>query len=212
MRNDILIDIDTANIIERPTFQQTYPLINTGLESGMSVNKMYFDTYIPKSNVKSIQFDMPYIPSEKTAMIRIHSNDGLLVNEFDGGYWFDIFFNNKPLPVCEFGLVSKTFRFFGNINQESGVIDLYDMVEVDFSIGSTLYQDAYLIMKLDKTDYLKEPLIGVGLIRHINSSGNKSEIMRSVVSELEADNIKTKTIDITDDGSVMIDIEEGGND
>lgn len=212
MRNDILIDIDTADIIENKKSYRFNDLIQTDREPDMSVNKLYFDVYISSINNGIFRFKMPYIPSEKVASIRLHINGNIITNQFDGGYWFDIFSDNKPIFVCAYGLISKSFEFIGYINQDTGVIDLYDSNELDFSVDSTLYQDSYLIMKLGKGEYLKEPTLGVGMMKYINGSQSSDYISRDVVAELNIDKIKTKSIFIESTGEVVIDVEEDKND
>lgn len=210
MRKDIIIDVNNGDAILSSIKSSIYPVVKTGIESGMSDNKMYYDIYIPNNDFDTINFKIPYTPSIKTSMVRIHSKNGVIKNSFDGGNWFDVFFDNRPIALCEFGLISKTFEFTGFINQETGVLDIYDANSADFSVGRSIYQDAYLIMKLAKTNYLKEPVLGVGVINSINDTTEDGLLARRVQSELDTDNIKTTSIDILPDGMVSLGIEENG--
>ena len=212
MRKDIIIDIHSGGFVHPSKNNEVSVAYQIENKDG-EASRIYLTTMIKKRNIEDdINVFIPYIPIESVCMLRVgffddSGNEIHIRNPKNNSFYFEMQGYKKPIVASELPLINRDGLFTLRYNQDTGGMEVYDMVGFDFEIKESLYQDAMLLMQLVKGGYLKHPSSGVGIQNYFNSPAKTQELGRMMIDELEDDGIRVINADIDNDNGTLISLD-----
>lgn len=218
MRKDIKVNINDGSFIPNNINEdkKMFEVSEVGRDAGGDMLDMYLYLEVIIDNLefnKAPEFIyLPYTPIDKKSYIRMGSKNNLgfvryLKNPVTNSQWFKICVNNKHIPVSSLPIINKYGRYSVLLDYETGNLNFYSMDEFDFSIDSSLYQDAQLLIKSYVGSNTRHPLSGVGIQRYINSPVIDKRLNQRILDELNSDGIVPDEV-ILNDGLVTLNLNE----
>lgn len=202
MRKDIQINTQTGDFVfNEQDSLALYPFewISEGDLTLMGQVTLPANYDIDKLSTLGVNILIPYTPIYKPIQLRIVRDFGensrrALINPLNNTEWFDVYtklYGADLMKICASQLFMIHFeRYVVQLNES--MVYLWAQSATDMQNVDANFQNRNLLLKCVPSNCYRYPLSGVGLVRYLHSSLNRSGLADKLQSEFKADKVTVR--------------------